>query len=405
MEENEAVQRRSQLRKSEVRVKELDIAHFKSYINTLLSEEQDLFACGILPIPQEPHDSIFEKCRDGKLLARLVNYAMPGAVDEVLLTKNAKHMLQQAENLNIVLQGASEAGVKLSNIDPNDILSGNTTALLGLIWQIVKICQTVDSRDLQGRLELALRIIKEKEEEVAEHLSKIATLETSLENAKSQQQSTNQVVDQLKNKVHDLEKAQQQAASQQDASNQLVSMTLALQQTNERVATLGDEKRELQSKNSQLENEKIDLTRQLARLAKTLDSQKESIRDDVLSLQAQLAKKESALDMMRSQFEMQLKTRESAIFELQKENSSKQLQLEASKTQSETKQAHDELRNRYNHLLTKTAQLTKQLAAAESTASALQQKLDDVDIQAYQKGNLGSKTTTSTDFGGFFNLE
>ncbi|ORY43045.1 hypothetical protein BCR33DRAFT_269746 [Rhizoclosmatium globosum] len=138
IEENEAFQRLSRLRKSDGRIKELDVAHFKSYINTLLSEEQDLFVLGVLPIPMEPHDSIFDKCRDGRLLSRLVNYAMPGTVNESSLNKNAKHILQQAENLKIMLQGASEAGVKLTNIDPTDILGGNTTALLGLIWQIVK---------------------------------------------------------------------------------------------------------------------------------------------------------------------------------------------------------------------------------------------------------------------------
>ncbi|KAI9352106.1 hypothetical protein BDR26DRAFT_324818 [Obelidium mucronatum] len=404
-EENEAVNRRSRLRKSEGRIKELDVAHFKSYINTLLSEEQDLFSCGILPIPAEPHDSIFEKCRDGRLLARLVNYAMPGTIDETILRRNAKHVLQQAENLNVVLQGATEAGVKLSNIDPNDILSGNTTALLGIIWQIVKICQTVDSRDLQGRLEHALGTIKDKDEEIAMLKQKIITLETSLQTVKLEHDATLQLVQKLNNKVSELEQVPLPQPLPSQDSNQLLAMSQMLQQTNDRLATLGDENRALQTKNSTLENEKLDLNRQLARLAKSLETQQQAEKQaanngEVSSLQAQLVKKESALDMMRSNFEMQLKTRENAIFELQRENSTIQIQLESIKTDQEIKQAHDDLRNRYNQLLTKNAQLTKQLVSVETANATLQQKLDDLDIEAFQKGGMPKGNARSTDFGG-----
>ncbi|KAJ3349866.1 phospholipid scramblase 1 [Entophlyctis luteolus] len=157
------VRRRSELKSNDLDYTQLDIASSKLYINLLLSDDRDLHKSNHLPIPKEPRDSIFEACRDG----RLINYAVPGSVDESKLYANPKHVVQRAENLQIMLQGAVAAGVRVVNIGPNDILSNNPTPLLGLIWQIIKMCQAVDSQDLLTRLAAALAALKDRDAEIA----------------------------------------------------------------------------------------------------------------------------------------------------------------------------------------------------------------------------------------------
>ncbi|KAJ3138477.1 phospholipid scramblase 1 [Physocladia obscura] len=179
MEENQTGQGRriSQLRGSIVNAKQVDIANSKLYINLLLSESKDLYTCGLLPISTEPDETIFEACSDGRVLSRLINYAVPGTIKESKLNKSAKSIFQRAENLQIMLQGATDAGVRLTNIDPNDILSNNTTALLGLIWQILK---AVDSDDLLSRLATALFTIKERDKEIEKQKERISDLEDKM---------------------------------------------------------------------------------------------------------------------------------------------------------------------------------------------------------------------------------
>ncbi|KAJ3373943.1 Intraflagellar transport protein 20, partial [Entophlyctis sp. JEL0112] len=72
----------------------------------------------------------------------LINYAVPGSVDESKLYANPKHVVQRAENLQIMLQGAVAAGVRV-------------------------MCQAVDSQDLLTRLAAALAALKDRDAEIA----------------------------------------------------------------------------------------------------------------------------------------------------------------------------------------------------------------------------------------------
>ncbi|KAJ3063542.1 hypothetical protein HDU98_000681 [Podochytrium sp. JEL0797] len=398
---------RSHLRKSESRIKELDVAHFKSYINMLLSESSnDLIAAGILPIPSEPHNSIFDKCRDGQLLARLVNYAFPGAVDEKRLNKKARVVWQQAENLKVVLEAAAEAGIQVPNIDPMDILDGNTTALLGLIWQVVKVCQTVDSRDLQERLEIALKTIKERDIEIVGHKETIATLQTTAHSLESQHAVLVGDVKQLNLKLSTAETAPRDAPDAVACSDpshltykadfQALETTLA--STKAENATLLDRINTLTSKITGLETshecesaaqQRVIETQQQsieASVAQLRQHQQvqESISHTVSSLKSQLVKRESEMDVNRAQIskrDADLELLRSNLETAQRQLSSKQLiEPTTSVYQMDTsvnveKQHLEELELRYNEILTTNAELGSRLVAAETCVSELKQKL------------------------------
>jgi len=92
-----------------------------------------------LPIKLEGVD-LFQKCRDGILLAKLINYSVPDTLDErVLNTKMGMNVFQMTENANVVVNSAQAIGFRVVNVGAPDIISGTEHILLGLIWQIIRI--------------------------------------------------------------------------------------------------------------------------------------------------------------------------------------------------------------------------------------------------------------------------
>jgi len=83
---------------------------------------------------------IFTECKDGLILAKLINDAVPNTIDErVLNTSKKLNAFQMTENNNLVVNSAKAIGCSVVNIGSVDLMEGREHLILGLIWQIIKI--------------------------------------------------------------------------------------------------------------------------------------------------------------------------------------------------------------------------------------------------------------------------
>lgn len=118
-----------------------------------------------LPFPTDTFE-MFDDCKDGLVLAKLINDSVPDTIDERVLnrpgkkikTLNAFHM---TENNNIVINSAKGIGCSVVNIGSGDIIEVREHLILGLIWQIIR-------RGLLGKIDIKLhpelyRLLEEDE--------------------------------------------------------------------------------------------------------------------------------------------------------------------------------------------------------------------------------------------------
>lgn len=112
---------------------------FTAHINGVLEGDADIGTR--LPIPTDTMQ-IFDECRDGLILCKLINDSVPDTIDTRVLNKpTAKKPLnafQITENNNIVITSARGIGCSVVNIGSTDIAEGTEHLILGLIWQIIR---------------------------------------------------------------------------------------------------------------------------------------------------------------------------------------------------------------------------------------------------------------------------
>ena len=124
---------------------------FTTHINAVLAGDPDIG--NKLPFPTDTFE-MFDECRDGLVLAKLINDSVPDTIDERVLnrvgkkikTLNAFHM---TENNNIVINSAKAIGCSVVNIGSGDIAEVREHLILGLIWQIIR-------RGLLGKIDIKL---------------------------------------------------------------------------------------------------------------------------------------------------------------------------------------------------------------------------------------------------------
>ncbi|KXS14188.1 hypothetical protein M427DRAFT_57940 [Gonapodya prolifera JEL478] len=97
----------------------------------------DKHAAKHLPIDTHTMD-LFEKTKDGIILCKLINDAVPGTIDERVINAGKLNLYQMTENGNLVVNSAKAIGCKVTNIGAQDIIEGTPHLVLALIWQIVK---------------------------------------------------------------------------------------------------------------------------------------------------------------------------------------------------------------------------------------------------------------------------
>jgi plastin-1 len=144
-------------------INEDERTEFTRHINAVLAGDPDIGAR--LPFPTDTFE-MFDECKDGLVLAKLINDSVPDTIDERVLnragkkikTLNAFHM---TENNNIVIESAKGIGCSVVNIGSGDIIEVREHLILGLIWQVIR-------RGLLGKIDIKLhpelyRLLEEDE--------------------------------------------------------------------------------------------------------------------------------------------------------------------------------------------------------------------------------------------------
>ncbi|KIX98325.1 uncharacterized protein Z520_05626 [Fonsecaea multimorphosa CBS 102226] len=136
---------------------------FTTHINAVLAGDPDIGH--LLPFPTDTFE-MFDHCKDGLVLSKLINDSVPDTIDERVLNKpgkkiktlNAFHM---TENNNIVIESAKGIGCSVVNVGAGDIIEVREHLILGLIWQVIR-------RGLLGKIDIKLhpelyRLLEEDE--------------------------------------------------------------------------------------------------------------------------------------------------------------------------------------------------------------------------------------------------
>ena len=93
------------------------------------------------PIPTATMQ-LFDECRDGLILSKLINDSVPDTIDTRVLNKPTArkplNAFQITENNNIVITSAKAIGCSVVNIGSSDLAEGTEHLILGLIWQIIR---------------------------------------------------------------------------------------------------------------------------------------------------------------------------------------------------------------------------------------------------------------------------
>ncbi|WFC98621.1 fimbrin [Malassezia yamatoensis] len=144
-------------------INEDERSEFTRHINMSLANDPHIGAR--LPIPTDTFQ-LFDECRDGLVLSKLINDAVPDTIDERVLNlgKAGKgpNNFQMTENNNVVIQSAKAIGCSVVNIGAQDLTDGREHLILGLIWQIVRR-GLLSKIDLKNHPEL-YRLLEDGEE-------------------------------------------------------------------------------------------------------------------------------------------------------------------------------------------------------------------------------------------------
>ncbi|KAL8195584.1 hypothetical protein R6Q57_025987 [Mikania cordata] len=109
------------------------VAHMNSYLR------DDPFMKQFLPMDPATN-ALFELARDGVLLCKLINVAVPNTIDErAINTKRILNPWERNENHTLCLNSAKAIGCTVVNIGTQDLVEGRPHLVLGLISQIIKI--------------------------------------------------------------------------------------------------------------------------------------------------------------------------------------------------------------------------------------------------------------------------
>lgn len=112
---------------------------FTKHINSVLAGDPDVG--DRFPIPTDTFQ-IFDECKDGLILSKLINDSVPDTIDTRVLNfpKKGKALnnFTISENANIVINSAKAIGCVVVNVHSEDFIEGKEHLMLGLIWQIIR---------------------------------------------------------------------------------------------------------------------------------------------------------------------------------------------------------------------------------------------------------------------------
>ncbi|KAF1925866.1 plastin-3 [Didymella exigua CBS 183.55] len=132
-------------------INEDERTEFTRHINAVLAGDPDIG--DRLPFPTDTFE-MFDQCKDGLVLSKLINDSVPDTIDERVLNKPGKKIkslnnFHFTENNNIVIESAKGIGCSVVNIGSGDIIEVREHLILGLIWQVIR-------RGLLGKIDIKL---------------------------------------------------------------------------------------------------------------------------------------------------------------------------------------------------------------------------------------------------------
>jgi plastin-1 len=114
-------------------------SEFTKHINSVLAGDPDIG--DRLPIPTDTFQ-LFDECKDGLILSKLINDSVPDTIDTRVLNfpKKGKALnnFTISENANIVINSAKAIGCVVVNVHSESFIDGTEHLILGLIWQIIR---------------------------------------------------------------------------------------------------------------------------------------------------------------------------------------------------------------------------------------------------------------------------
>lgn len=121
-------------------INEDERTEFTRHINAVLAGDVDIGHK--LPFPIDTFE-MFDECKDGLVLAKLINDSVPDTIDERVMNRVGKKLkslnnFHMTENNNIVIESAKGIGCSVVNIGSGDIMEAKEHLILGLIWQIIR---------------------------------------------------------------------------------------------------------------------------------------------------------------------------------------------------------------------------------------------------------------------------
>ncbi|KAF8882354.1 calponin homology domain-containing protein [Mucidula mucida] len=120
-------------------INEDERTEFTNHINTVLENDTDI--SDRYPIPTDTMQ-LFDECKDGLILCKLINDSVPDTIDTRVLNKPTArkplNAFQMTENNNIVITSAKAIGCSVVNIGSSDLAEGREHLILGLIWQVIR---------------------------------------------------------------------------------------------------------------------------------------------------------------------------------------------------------------------------------------------------------------------------
>ncbi|XP_031106455.1 fimbrin-5-like [Ipomoea triloba] len=118
-------------------ISESEKASYVAHINKFLQD--DKFLSNYLPMDPATN-ALFDLAKDGVLLCKLINVAVPNTIDErAINTKKVLNPWERNENHTLCLNSAKAIGCTVVNIGTVDLVEGRPHLILGLISQIIKI--------------------------------------------------------------------------------------------------------------------------------------------------------------------------------------------------------------------------------------------------------------------------